>query len=237
MSGFARTIKAIFAKDLLTELRARQMLPTMIMLGILIAWVFRLAGPSAQKDASPTAAAVMLVAVLFAAILTSEKAFAVEQQNDSISALLLAPIDAGHIYIAKMLVNVVMLCIFEVVTVPVILVLFKVTPGARWPGLILVLLLCNLGMAGLGTLLGSLVQGTRAAASLLSILVMAALCPMMIPAIAALLSLLGPANAGSLGAGAWGVAGSFNAAVGYIAAFDAIFVTVCWLLFGFVVRQ
>ncbi len=237
MKGFANTIRAIFIKDLLTELRARQLLPTMIMLGVLIAWIFRMATRASATDASVTAAGVLLACLLFAAVLASEKIFAVESQNDCFGALLLAPVDPGHIYIAKLLVNVVVLCIFEVVTVPVVLLLFGVGFGGNWPALILVLLLCNIGVSSLGTLLGCLVQGTRAAGSLLSILVMAALCPMVIPAVSALLLLFGPAATGQLTGGALGMVGSFNAAVGYMAAFDAIFVTVCWLLFGFVAGQ
>jgi hypothetical protein len=31
--------------------------------------------------------------------------------------------------------------------------------------------------------------------------------------------------------------GSFQAAVGYLLAFDAVFVVACWLLFGFVVEE
>ena len=234
MSGFTNTIRAVFIKDLLTELRARQLLPTMIMLGVLIAWIFRMATRASAADASVTAAGVLLAALLFAAILASEKIFAVERQNDCFGALLLAPVDPGDIYIAKLLVNVVLLCIFEAVTVPVVLLLFGVRFGGNWPALILVLLLCNIGVSSLGTLLGCLVQGTRAAGSLLSILVMAALCPMVIPAVSALLLLFNP---GQLAGGAVGMVGSFNAAVGYMAAFDAIFVTVCWLLFGFVAGQ
>lgn len=234
MSGFAHTIRAVFVKDLLVELRGRQLLATTIMLGVLVAWIFRLATGGASGDTWLTAAPVTLIAVLFAAILTGEKASAVEQQNDCVSALLLAPVDAGDIYLAKLLVGVVVLCIFEAVTVPVIVVLFKVSIGSGWKRLILVLMLCNLGMSSLGVLLGCLVQPARAAGSLLSVLVMAALCPMMMPAISALSFLFG---AGAVTSSSLGAVDGFNAAVGYIAAFDAIFVTVCWLLSGFVIGQ
>ncbi len=237
MSGFWNSIRTIFIKDLVTELRAKQVLPTMIILGVLIAWVFRIATEATPVDTSVTAGAVLLLAILFSAILASERVFAVERQNDCISSLLLAPVDAGDIYIAKLLVNIAMLCIFEVVTVPVVFVLFKVNIAGRWLELIGVLLLCNIGISSVGTLLGCLVQGTRAQSALLSILLIAVLMPMIIPAIFALLLLFGAIGEGVSGAGALAMVGDFKTAVGFLTAFDAIFVTVCWLLFGFVVGE
>lgn len=226
------TIKAIFVKDLVTELRTKQLLPTQICLGALIAWIFRIAAGAVIVDISVVAGAVTLVAMLFAGILACERSFAVEQENDCINSLLLAPVDAGDIYLAKLLVNIVMLCIFEIVTVPLVLVLFKVTVSDRWPQLIAVLMLGNIGISSAGTLLGSVVHQTRATGSLLSVLVMAVLMPMMIPTIAALLLLFGSAGTYTAVVGTFGAAVDFKAAVGYMTAFDAIFVTVCWLLFG-----
>jgi len=237
LRSFGSVIKAIFIKDLVSEFRAKQVLPAQICLGVLIAWIFRIATEAASADASVTAAAALLVALLFSAILASERGFAVEQQNDCISALLLAPVDAGDIYIGKLLVNIAMLCIFEIVAVPAVLVLFNVSVSGKWLELVTVLLLVNIGISSVGTLLGCVVQGTKAASCLLSILVMAILCPMMIPAIFALLSLFGAIGGEVVGIGTLALVGDFKTAVGYMTAFGAIFVTVCWLLFGFVVGE
>jgi len=234
LGGIGDTIRAIFVKDLVTELRAKQLLPTIVCLGVLIAWVFRIAAGAASIDISVAAGAVLFIAMLFAGILACEKSFAVEQENDCLGSLLLAPVDAGDIYLAKLLVNIVILCIFEIVTLPVVLVLFKVSVGGRWLELFVVLLLGNIGISSVGTLLGCVVHQTRAASSLLSVLVMAVLMPMTIPAVTALLLLFGPVGPQAADAGTFGVAVDFKAAVGYMTAFDAIFVTVCWLLFGLV---
>lgn len=235
--GFGNAIKAIFIKDLVTELRTKQALPAMIMLGIVIGWIFRIAAEAGLANKSAVAAAALLVSLLFAAILASQRSFAVEQQNDCISALLLATMDAGDIYIGKLLVNIAMLCIFEIVAVPAVFVLFEVNVAGKWLQLVGVLLLANIGISGVGTLLGCAVQETRAANCLLSILVMAILCPMMIPAMFALLSLFGAVGEQAGGVGALAMVGNFKTAIGFLTAFDCVFVTVCWLLFGFVTGE
>jgi hypothetical protein len=40
-----------------------------------------------------------------------------------------------------------------------------------------------------------------------------------------------------VGSGSLAFVGSFQAAVGYMIAFDAIFVVACWLLFGIVIEE
>jgi ABC-type transport system involved in cytochrome c biogenesis permease component len=218
---------------LVVELRTKQLLPTQICLGILIAWIFRLAAGTPSADAPFIASAVLFTALLFSGILASDKSFAVEQENDCISSLLLATTDAGNIYIAKLLVNIALMCIFEIVTVPVVLMLFNVSIEGRWPELIIVLLLGNIGISSVGTLLGCIVHEVGATNLLLGVLVMAVLMPMMIPAVFALLLLFSPANSQMV----FSIVTDFKVAVGYMAAFDAIFVTVCWLLFGVVIKQ
>lgn len=236
MRSFADTIKAIFIKDIITEFRSRQVLPAVIIFGIIIAWVFRIVSQSGTADSGSLTAAVLVVALLFAVILTGERAFAVEQQNDCISGLLMGCGDVANIYLAKLLVNVAMLCIFEIFVIPAVFVLFNISAGGRLPELIIVLLV-NTGVSSLATLLGCVVQGTKAQNALLSILVMAVLAPMVIPAVAALMALFGSWESADFGSSVLNIVGGYKRAVGFLAAFDVIFVTLCWLLFGFVVEE
>jgi predicted metal-binding membrane protein len=61
--------------------------------------------------------------------------------------------------------------------------------------------------------------------------------PMMIPATFALLLLFGAIGREVAGTGALAFVGSLDAAIGYMTAFDAIFVVACWLLFGFIIKE
>lgn len=234
-SGF----KAIVVKDLVIELRARQVLPTMVVLGLLIVFILRLVSePSSGRAEIPVMAAASLwIAFLFSGLLAQERSFGVEQQNGCIDGLWSAPLDAGTVYLAKVLANVVILSIFEVVIVPIVLLSFDLRIGGRWPDLVMVLALGNLGISSVGTLFSAVVQLTRTRGSLLSIVVLAVLMPMLIPATFALLVLFGALPAEVAGSGAMAFVGSFKAAQGYMLVFDAVFVVACWLLFGVVVEE
>ncbi len=234
MNYFLLNFKAIFVKDIVTELRAKQVLPTMIVLGMLIVWILRIVSEAASIEQTVMASAALWIAFLFAGLLAQERSFAVEQQQDCINALLLAPVDVGTIFLSKLFVNVVMLCIFEIIIVPVVLLSFQLSVPERWPALIGVLILGNIGISSIGTLFSATVQFSS---SLLSIVVLVVLMPMMIPATFALLLIFGAVPEELAGTGALAFVGDFNTAVGYLVAFDVVFTVAGWLLFGFVVKE
>ena len=237
MRYFWLSFKAIFIKDIVVEFRSKQVLPTMIVLGMLIIWVLRIAAESALATHQVIAPVSLWIAFLFSGLLVQERSFAAEQHNSCISALLMAPVDEGTIYFAKLLVNIIMLCIFELIIVPVVLIMFKLSVAGNLLNLMLVLMLGNIGISSIGTLFSAIVQLARTRGSLLSILVLAVLLPMMIPATFALMLIFGALDPNLQHSGAMGFVGTFENAVGYMIAFDAIFVTASWLLFPFAVKD
>ncbi|MEJ2647203.1 MAG: hypothetical protein P8016_02190 [Sedimentisphaerales bacterium] len=47
MSYFWPSFRAVFVKDIIIELRSKQVLPTMIVLGMLIVWILLISGEAA----------------------------------------------------------------------------------------------------------------------------------------------------------------------------------------------
>jgi heme exporter protein B len=232
-------LRAIIVKDIIVELRARQVLPTMVVLGMLIVFILRLvseAGPSGP-GLPVMGAAALWIALLFCGLLAQERSFAAEQQNGCIDGLLLAPLDAGTIYLAKLLANVILLTVFEVIVIPMVLIAFNLHIAGRGLRLAAVLLLGNLAIASVGTLFSAAVQLARTRGALLSIVVLVVLMPVMIPASFALLALFGAIPQEVAGSSPLALVGGFDMAIGYMIAFDAIFVTACWLLFGIVIEE
>ena len=237
MNHYGKSLCAIFVKDIVTELRSKQVLPTMIILAMLIVWIMRIVSESLSTNIAVMAPAVLWIAFLFSGLLAQERSFAIEEREDCISALLIAPVDPGTIYLAKLFVNIIILCVFEIVVVPMVLLIFQINIANRWIEFIAVLLLGNIGISGIGTLFSSVVQLSRTRGSLLSIIVLVILMPMMIPATFALLLLFEIVPQELAGSGALAFVGSLNAAIGYMVAFDGIFVVASWLLFGFIIKE
>jgi heme exporter protein B len=238
MKYFWHSFKAIFIKDMIAEFRSRQVLPTMLVLGMLIIWVFRIASETVSVNMPVIGSTALWVAFLFAGLLAQERSFASEVHQDCMDALLLAPVDEGTVYLAKLLVNIIMLTGFEVIIVPGTMLSFglKVASGS-FLSLVAVLMLGNIGISSVGTLFAAIVQLTNTRGSLLSVLVLTILMPMMIPATLALLIIFGAVPAELVGTGALAFVGDLRSAIGYMVGFDAVFVVACWLLFGFAIKE
>lgn len=238
MNYFWLSFKAVFTKDIVAEFRSRQVLPTMLVLGMLIIWVFRIASEAVSVNMPVLGTIALWVAFLFAGLLAQERSFASEVHQDCMDALLLAPVDEGTIYLAKLFVNIIMLTVFEVIIVPGTIFSFSLKLSAQsiLP-LVTVLMLGNIGISSVGTLFAAIVQLTHTRGSLLSILVLTILMPMMIPATLALLIVFGAVPAELVGTGALAFVGDLRSAIGYMVAFDAVFVVACWLLFGFAIKE
>jgi heme exporter protein B len=225
-------------KDIVAEFRSRQVLPTMLVLGMLIIWVFRIASEAVSVNMPVMGTTALWVAFLFSGLLAQERSFSSEAHQDCIDALLLAPVDEGTIYLAKLFVNIVMLTVFEAIIVPGVMLSFGLKlPAGSVLSLVTVLMLGNVGISSVGTLFAAIVQLTHTRGSLLSVLVLTILMPMMIPATLALLILFGAVPAELIGTGALAFVGDLRSAIGYMAVFDAVFVVACWLLFGFAIKE
>ncbi|MFH1615325.1 MAG: heme exporter protein CcmB [Planctomycetota bacterium] len=228
---------SILSKDVFVEMRTKQTLPLMVVLAMLIVWILRIICEAASLDAVAVGSAVLLICLLFCGLLVQERSFALEKQDNCISGLLLAPLDVGTIYLAKLAANVIILCIFEIIAVPLILITFHITVADGWLYFLLLLLLVNAAISAVGTLFSAMVQLGDIRTAVLSVLVLTTLMPLMIPAAFVLLVLFGliPENLG--GSAALALAGNLKTATALIIAFDVIYISASWLLFGFVVRE
>jgi heme exporter protein B len=138
-------------------------------------------------------------------------------------ALLLAPVDRGTVFLAKFIVNVLLLTVFELFLVPVFSFMYKVDLLPVIPGLACVLIAGTVGLSAAGTLFALAAAGTRARELMLPLIILPLQIPLLIAVVQATAIVLD--GQGITSVGAWG---------NLILAFDILFVTVGWLAFEFV---
>jgi heme exporter protein B len=220
-------IALLVAKDLRIESRTRQTLGLVVVLGLLIVTVLGL-GLGPQLAAGPAAAtAVLWVAYLFAGVLCFEKTMAVERQDGALTGLLLAPVDRGVIYAAKLTSNLVLMFAVALVVTPVGVLFFGFDLSAAPFGFLAVVAVSMVGFAAVGTLFSALVSSSRLQGGLLALLVFPLTLPLVVASTRTLNRLFAD------GAGGNPFAGSGFAIV---LAFDALFLAVSWLAFEWVIE-
>ena len=214
-------VLTVVRKDLLVESRARDLLTVMLTFAVLTLIIFNLAldlrGPTVQEIGP----GLLWLTITFAAILGMGRTFVREYERGTLAGLLLAPVDRGTLFVAKLLANLIFLFIMEAVTLPMFALLFNL-PVLR-PSVILITALGTLGFAILGTIFSAMAAHSRAREALLPLLLLPTTVPVLIGSVKATTNALSGAVDGT----PW---------ISLLIAFDVIFLTLSYLLFAHAVE-
>ncbi|MFL5845610.1 MAG: heme exporter protein CcmB [Solirubrobacteraceae bacterium] len=213
MSPFA----ALLRKELRLEWRTREAVPAMALFSVTTFVVFHF-GIQQDSVEGALASGVLWVTLLFAAMLGANRLFVSDIEGGALEGILLAPIDRTSLYLAKATAFLAFLALVELVAVPAFYVLM-LGPEAydAIPGLILVLLLADVGVAVSGTLVAGLATQTRSRDLLGPLLGLPLLLPVVIAAARATEPLFAPAGAGALPWKWLAVLGLYDVIIGLIA--------------------
>jgi heme exporter protein B len=222
----ATTLYWIVCKDLVSEYRARQVWPAMLMLGALVTFLF-----SAQLDAVVEGKTRMLalqvwLAIYFAGVLVLHRTFTAEHEDGCWDALRLYPINPAGIYLAKFTVNFLALAALQTVVLTLCVLLSNV-PLQNYPWhMAAVAVLGNIGISSVGTLLGGLWSCNRQDVSLLACLAL----PLVTPVILAASEATRLVADGQIGPEWWRW-------IGLLSVFGVVFVTAGIVLFDFLIED
>jgi heme exporter protein B len=223
-----RTALIVLRKDLRLELRTLETLPAMVLFSLVTFVIFHF-GLNQDAIAGQLAAGVLIVTLLFAALLGINRLFVAEREQGGFDAFLLAPVDRSAMLLAKAAALFLFLAALEVVAVPAFaLLLLKPSLGPALPGLILVLVLADLGLAVIGTLVSAIAVNTRARDLIGPILGL----PLLVPALIATARAAGPLLAATHPAGAppgrWLL---------ILALYDVVFALLAYAVFDFLLED
>jgi heme exporter protein B len=222
--GFLRKVLAIVHKDIIAELRTKEMFSSMFVFALLVIVIFNFAFELRVANVKQVAPGVLWVTFTFAGMLGLNRSFILEKDKGCLEGLLLVPVDRSAIYFGKMLGNLIFISVVEAIVLPIFWVLFN--PPLFSPALILVIVLGTLGFAGVGTLFSAIAVHTRAREVMLPILLFPIVVPLMIAAVKTTGGLLDGQPLSEMRN--W-----LNLLVG----FDVIFLTVSYMTFDYVVEE
>jgi heme exporter protein B len=218
---YLRKIGAVFVKDVRAEWRGREIFSTMTAFSVLAVLVFGMAFDLRVPRSEMIAPGVLWVVVLFAGVLGLNRSFGAEVDRGTLASLLLAPVDRSAIYFGKMLANL----FFTLATTLVILVVmfFIFDLNMFHPYNLLAVLLGVIGYVGVGTLFAALTANSRARETMLPILLLPVMAPVFVAGVGLTAGVVDGKQFSDLRQ--WLV---------ILAAFDAIFIVVAYLLFDLI---
>src|SRR5712692_3481590 len=165
---------ALLGKELRTEFRSRELLPTTVV------FIFSITFHPTTSESQRLGPGLLWVAFLFAASLMLQPCFLREQNNDTLSALRLSVCDPFAIFLAKLAANTFFLLLTEMLMLPIFAVFYNVHILSVLPQLVLVFFLGSLGIAIPGTAFSAISAQARMRELMLPLLLLPLLTPILI---------------------------------------------------------
>ncbi|GMU58348.1 MAG: hypothetical protein AMXMBFR34_01110 [Myxococcaceae bacterium] len=183
--GLVRGAWLVLKKDWQLEWRTRARLTATVFFSLSTLLLFSFAMGPGIDVLRAHAPGYLWLGILFASILSLGESFRVEAENQSLTGLLLAPVDARSIFLGKVLGNATLLFSLALLLLPVTVALYDVDL-TRNPGLLMLALgLGCLGIAAPGTVYSAMSSNARARDVMLPLLLFPVLVPMLLAAVSA----------------------------------------------------
>jgi heme exporter protein B len=175
-----RAIGLLLWKDVVVELRAKELVYATIFFGAVVILVFCFAFLGGPKPTVDVAAGVLWVAITLAGTVGISRAFEREREGDTMRALLLAPVPRSALYLSKLAAISLLMMIVETVALLLVSLLFGIPIGGILPSLVALLFLGTIGFAAVAALFGASLGRARSRDVLLPLLVYPIVVPVLI---------------------------------------------------------
>ncbi len=167
-------------KDLRIELRSKEIVYTMAFFGALIVVIYSFAFPLKPVLVRAAVPGMLWVAIAFAGTVGLGRAFDRERENDTMRALLLAPIPRLSVFLGKAMSVAVLVLAVAVVCAPLLALLLD-APVFKEPGpIILALVLGAIGFAIVGSVFAATLLKVRSRDVLLPVILYPILIPLFV---------------------------------------------------------
>lgn len=211
---YLKVIWIIFTKDILLEVRSKDIIASVFVFSVLVVITFNFALDPTPSLVAVVAPGILWVAFIFGGVLGLTRSFAMEKESGGLESMLLLPCSRDALFFGKMLANVFFMIVVEIIIFPVFVVLFDLTMFL--PGFILVAVLATLGISAIGTVCSAMAVNTRSREVMLPVLFLPLVLPLMVAAVECTAALI-----------ATGEMESLTLWISFLMAVDAIFLVVC----------
>lgn len=220
---FWHKVIAITWKDALSEMRTKEIVFSVLIFTLLVIVIFNFAFGASQEMVRLVAPGMLWVTFTFAGVLSLNRSFILEKEEGCLEGLMVCPISREAIYVGKMLGSLLFMLIIAAIALPIFAFLFNLVLSLQ---LVAITVLTTVGFVTVGTLFSALAVNTKAREMVLPILFL----PIVIPIIISAVKASGLALSGEPWSG-------LSPWLQIIAAFDAIFLVVSFLIFAFVIEE
>lgn len=182
--SYFKVIAAIVKKDILMEVRTKQVINAALVFAVLFVVVFSFTMEIGSNMEQKLSGGIFWVSVAFAGILSFNKTIGSETDNGSFEALMLAPVDKSAVFFGKVISNMLFLLLVEVILIPLFLVFYNVFIISH-PLMAAVIILSTYAYSLIGTLFSIISVRTSSKEIMMPVLFLPFMVPVIIAAVLA----------------------------------------------------
>lgn len=223
---FFKKVWPIVWKDMISELRTKEVLISMCFFAFLVLIIFNFAFFAGIGQLKGILSGMLWVAFIFSGLLGLNQSFGSEKDRGSLQGLLLCPVSRATIYVGKVVGNFLFMMVMEILILVLFAMLFRVDLWSVLMPLSLIILLGTLGFVFVGTIFSAMSVNAKARELLLSIILFPIVVPLIIASVKATEKILQGMPLGEIYG--W---------LKILIAFDLIFFLVSYWTFDFVVEE
>lgn len=175
----------LLRKDLLLELRTKEIIIPMFSFGLAIILIFALSFNASQLINHTFSPGLLWVIILFISSLGLHRMFVLEKEFDAFSLTLSSPIDRGTIFLSKTISGTILLLIAEIMIIPPFIMFMNLSIPNNWFIMALIIIIGNLGIMSIGAIASGLAMRSKLSEILLPILFFPLVSPLIIACVKA----------------------------------------------------
>ncbi len=182
---FFKKVWPIVWKDMISELRSKEVLISMCFFAFLVLIIFNFAFFTGIGQVKGILSGMLWVAFIFSGLLGLNQTFGSEKDRGSLQGLLLCPVSRSAIYVGKVIGNFLFMSIMEILILVLFAILFRVDLWRALAPLALIIFLGTLGFVFVGTIFSAMSVHARAREILLTIILFPIVIPLLIASVKA----------------------------------------------------
>lgn len=181
MNTVFRDVKTMVWKDIVAEVRNKDIVTSILTFAILILVIFNFALRLTPQTILSLAPGILWITFIFSGILGLTRLFVLEQENNTIHGILLSPVSRENIYLSKVISTFIFISASELIIIPLFSILFNVP---LFDFLIFaVILLTTIGFSSIGTFFSAIATNTKSREIMMPMLFVPIVVPIIIAAV------------------------------------------------------
>ncbi len=224
--NFLKQVWPIVWKDIISEIRTKEVLLSMCFFAFLVLIIFNFAFFTGSGKNHDVLSGMLWVAFLFSGLLGLNQTFGAEKDRGSLQGLLLCPVNRTVIYVGKVMSNFCFMTFMEVLMLILFAIFFRVNLWPFLPALSLIIFLGTSGFVFVGAMFSAMSVNAKAREMVLTVILFPIVVPLVIAAVKATAQVFDDKALADISG--W---------LRILIAFDLIFFLLSYAMFGFIVEE